>query len=212
MKKLFLTSEVQFVASDIGKKIDSKSKANAVYIIIAIKDKEHKDLEWHYINKSNMESVGFKFTLYDISGKNYQEIVRDLSSFDVMYIEGGNSYYLLQESQKNNFINFVNQRVIEGMIYISTSAGTVIAGPDIEPVRQNSRAILAPDLKGTKGYNLVDFVVMPHWGQEKRRELYNGYRVEHIYNEEYPYVLISDNQYVEVEGDWIKIIDVTREK
>lgn len=210
MKHLFLTSQVQYVAHDIGPKIDSKLKANAVFIITAIKDKEHADLDWHYKNKSNMESVGFKFTVYDIGGKTREEIINDLSGFDVMYIEGGNSYYLLQESQKNNFVEFVNKRVDEGMIYVSTSAGTVIAGPDIEPVRQDSRAALAPNLKGTKGYGLVDFVVMPHWGQAKRRELYSSYRMEHIYNEDYPYVLINDHQYVEVTDNWCKIVDITK--
>ena len=208
MKHLFLTSEIQYVANDIGPKIDSKLKANAVFIITAIKDKNHTDLDWHYINKSNMESVGFKFSVYDISGKTNDEIIKDLSGFDVMYVEGGNSYYLLQESQKSGFDKFVKQRVEEGMIYLSTSAGTVIAGPDIEPVRQDSRAILAKELRGTKGYGLVDFVVMPHWGSSERRELFNRYRLEHIYQEDYSYILINDNQYVEVVGDSFHIVTV----
>jgi len=210
MKQLFLTSQVQFVAHDIGPKIANNLKKNSVFINTALKDKEHSDLEWHYTNKSKMEAEGFEFVDYDITGKTHDQILSDLSRFDVMYIEGGNSYYLLQESQKNSFINFVNQRVNEGMIYISTSAGSIIAGPDIEPVRQESRAILAPELKGTKAYNLVDFVVIPHWGQEKRRDLFTSYRIEHIYNEDYPYILINDNQYVEIEGDWIKIVDITK--
>lgn len=210
MKRLFLTSEVQHVAHDIGPKIEANLKANAVFIITALSDKAHSDLDWHYANKSSMEAVGFNFTVYDISGKSKEQIIADLSHFDVMYIEGGNSYYLLQESQKNGFGEFVKKRVEERMIYISTSAGTVIAGPDIEPVRQDSRAILAPDLQGTKAYGLVDFVVMPHWGQEKRRDLFNNYRINHIYNEDYPYILLTNNQYVEATDDWYKIIDITK--
>ena len=211
MKRLFLTSQVQFVAHDIGPKIENKFKQNAVFINTPLKDKEHSHLEWHYENKAKMEEVGFNFVEYDITGKTSDQIVVDLSIFDVIYIEGGNSYYLLQESQKNNFDAYIKKRVEKGMIYLSTSAGTVIAGPDIEPVRQDSRAILAPDLTGTKAYVVVDFVIMPHWGQEKRRDLFNGYRINHIYNESYPYVLLTDNQYVEVTDDWYKIVDVTKE-
>lgn len=209
--KLFLTSQVQYVAHDIGSKIDAKLKQNAVFINTPLKDKQHTDLDWHYTNKSKMEKVGFRFVEYDITGKTNDQIVADLSNFDVMYIEGGNSYYLLQESQKNDFGEFIKKRVEKGMIYISTSAGTVIAGPNIEPVRQDSRAILAPDLNGTKAYGLVDFVVMPHWGQEKRRDLFNDYRLKHIYQEDYPYILLNDHQYVEVTDDWYKIMDVTKE-
>lgn len=211
MKHLFLTSEIQHVANDIGFKIDDKLKANAVFINTAIRDKVHTQLEWHHNCKANMEVAGFRFDEYDITNKTHDQIIADLSKYDCMYVEGGNSYYLLQESQKSGFDKFVKERVEEGMIYLSTSAGTVIAGPDIEPVRQDSRAALAPDLKGTKGWGLTNFVVMPHWGQEKRRELYSSYRMKHIYQEDYPYILISDNQYVEVQDDWYKIVDVNKD-
>lgn len=210
MKRLFLTSEVQYVAHDIGPKIDIYKKSRAVYIDTAIRDKEHTNLEWHYNCKTNMENEGFQFTMYDLTDKTREQIESDLSSFEIMYVEGGNSYYLLQESQKSGFMDFVRRRVEEGVIYIGTSAGSVVAGPDIEPVRQDSRAILAPNLIGTKGYGLVDFVVMPHWGQPKRRELFNNYRLEHIYQEDYPYILINDHQYVEVTDNWYKIVDVTK--
>ncbi len=211
MKRLFLTSEVQYVAHDIGPKIENKFKQNVVFINTPLKDKERSHLEWHYTNKAKMEAAGFKFVEYDITGKTNDQILADLSSFDVMYIEGGNSYYLLQESQKSGFSEFVKRRVEEGMVYIGTSAGTVIAGPDIEPVRQDSRAVLAPDLKSTKAYGLFDFVIMPHWGQEKRRDLFNSYRIEHIYNETYPYILLTDHQYIEVTDDWYNIIDVNKD-
>ena len=211
MKRLFLTSQIQYVAHSIGPKIENKFKQNAVFINTPLKDKVHSHLEWHYENKAKMEEVGFKFVEYDITEKTSDQIIADLNLFDVMYIEGGNSYYLLQESQKSNFGEFVKKRVEEGMIFVSTSAGTVIAGPDIEPVRQDSRAVLAPNLRGTKGYGLVDFVIMPHWGQEKRRDLFNGYRIGHIYHEDYPYILLTDHQYVEVTDDWFNIIDVTKD-
>lgn len=212
MKRLFLTSQVQYVASDIGDKVDSKIKQNAVFIITAIQDKVHTNLEWHYLNKSSLEDVGFKFDVYDLTGKSQATLKRDLSGYHSMYVEGGNSFYLLQESQKSGFIPLVREKVEQGMVYISTSAGSVIAGPSIEPVRQDSRAILAPDLLNTEGFNLVDFVVMPHWGQPKRRELFNTYRLKHIYNEEFGYLFLTDSQYVEVVDDQYKIIDMRASK
>jgi len=209
MKHLFLTSEIQYVASSIGPKLNPVIKSNSVFIITALRDKKHSQLQWHHNCKANMEAVGFHFDEYDITNKTHDQIIADLSQYDCMYVEGGNSYYLLQESQKSGFDKFVKQRVEEGMIYLGTSAGTVIAGPDIEPVRQDSRAILAKELRGTKGYGLVDFVVMPHWGSPERRELFNKYRLEHIYQEDYPYILINDNQYVEVVGDSFHIVTVS---
>lgn len=211
MKRLFLTSEVQYVANDIAKKLGDEVKKQAVFITTTINDKPRSDLGWHYANKASMEKVGIRFDMYNIAGKTKEQIHSDLSEYQIMYVEGGNSYYLLQEAQKNNFGAYVKQRVEGGMIYIGTSAGSVIVGPDIEPVRRDETTPLAPDLKGTKAFNIVNFVILPHWGGEEYRKLYDEYRINHIYNEDFPYILLTDNQYVEITDDWYKIIDVTKE-
>jgi peptidase E len=52
-----------------------------------------------------MEKVGFNFDEYDIASKTEEQIKPDLSRYQIMYVEGGNSYYLLQESQKNKVIS-----------------------------------------------------------------------------------------------------------
>ena len=211
MKHLFLTSQVQYVAHRIGQELGELVKLPAVYITTTIHDKPHSNLQWHFKNKSSLEACGMTFDEYDITGKTKSEIKSDLAKYKIMYIEGGNSYYLLQESQKNNFGEYLKKRVESDMIFIGTSAGSVIMGPDLEPVRREETTPLAPELKGTKAYGIVNFVVMPHWGGEEYRHLYNDYRIDHIYNEDYPYILISDHQYIEVKDDWCKIVSVTQE-
>lgn len=210
MKRLFLTSQVQYVAHSIAKKLGDETKKPGVFITTPIHDTKHIDLTWHEVNRSKLISSGFQLDDYDIAGKTASQIQVDLAKYEIMYVEGGNSYYLLQESQKNHFGEYVKNRVQDGLIYISTSAGTVIAGPDIEPVRRDETTALAPDLHNTIGYRLVDFVVMPHWGQEKRRGFYLESRIKNIYQEDHPYILLTNNQYVEVQDDWYKIIDVSQ--
>ncbi len=212
MKRLFLTSQSQYVAHSIGKKLGSDVSKPAVFITTTIHDKSHSNLAWHHTNRAKLVEAGFHFDDYDIAGKTNEQINSDLVKYQIMYVEGGNSYYLLQESQKNDFGNYVKQRIETGMIYIGCSAGSVIMGPDIEPVRREETTPLAPELQGTKAFNIVDFVIMPHWGGEEYRHLYNDYRMEHIYNEDYPYLLINDYQYIEVVGDQLRIIDVRREQ
>lgn len=211
MRHLFLTSQVQYVANSIQKKVDVGKLTHSVFIDTCIQDTAHSNLEWHHKNKSRLEEVGFKFDVYNIAGKTESEINSDLSKYEVMYVEGGNSYYLLQESQKNNFGSFVRKRIEEGMIYIGTSAGSVITGPDIEPVRREETTPLAPELKGTKAFRIVPFVILPHWGNSTLKKLYGEYRFNHVYNEDFPYILLTDQQYVEVVGDFYRIIDVRNE-
>lgn len=209
MSHLFLTSQVQYVARDIGRKLRISPGAKLAFINTCIKDKHHGDLGWHHRNKSSLEDIGFTCIEYDIAGKSIETITSDLGSCQYMYVEGGNSYYLLQESQKNNFSVYITKRINDGMVYIGTSAGSVIVGPDIEPVRRDETTPLAPDLKGTLSYGVVPFVIMPHWGQEKRRDFYRSTRMDHIYHEDYPYIFLSDNQYIEVIDGSYQIINLS---
>lgn len=212
MKRLFLTSQSQYVAHSIGQKLGDEVSKPAVFITTTIHDKPHSNLAWHYANRAKLEEAGFRFNDYNIAGKTQAQIESDLSEYEIMYVEGGNSYYLLQESLKNDFGKYVKRRVEAGMIYIGCSAGSVIMGPDIEPVRREETTPLAPDLKTTRAYDIVNFVVMPHWGGEEYRHLYNDYRIKHIYNEDYPYILINDHQYIEVVDDKYRIVNVRIEK
>lgn len=211
MIRLFLTSQSQYVAHSIGNKLGDEVSKPAVFITTTIHDKPHANLTWHHANRARLMEAGFRFDDYDIAGKSDTQIKNELSKYEMMYVEGGNSYYLLQESQKNNFGNYVRERVETGMIYIGCSAGSVIMGPDIEPVRRDETTPLAPDLNGTKAFGLVNFVIIPHWGGEEYRHLYNDYRIKHIYHEDYPYILINDHQYVEVVDDQFHIVDVRGE-
>ena len=163
-----------------------------------------------YVQAAKLSS-GFHFDMYDIANKTEDEIHSDLSKYLCLYVEGGSSPYLLQESQKNNFGNYIKECVGKGMVYISPSAGSIIAGPELPPYARDDRFV-QPPLSDYKGYNLVNFTVIPHWGSQEFRSKYLGGRVEKIYSEQMPpFIFLTDNQYVEVTDDWYKIVDVTKE-
>lgn len=212
MKRLFLTSQVQHVAHSIAEKLGDEISKQCVYITTSFHDRNRSNMDWQIKNRASLVSTGFNLTDYDISGKSQEDIERDLAKYETMYIEGGNSFYLLQESQKNGFGEYVKSRVDHGLIYISTSAGSVIAGPDIEPVSRIEQTSLAPELNGTKGYGLIDSVIMPHWGSEEKRAFYENFRFKKIYNEEFRYILLSDKQYLEVKDNFYRIVDVSKEQ
>ncbi len=211
MSRLFLTSQIQYVAHSVGQKLNADIKKKTVFITTTLKGKPGSDLTWHYTNIKSLEDNGFHFDMYDIEEKTEDNIRNDLSQYKCIYVEGGSSPYLLQESQKNNFGSYVKERVKAGMIYISTSAGSIIAGPALPPYAREDRFV-QPPLADYTGFNLVNFTVVPHWGSKEFRNKYLGGRIEKIYSEQMPpFILLNDNQYVEVIGDESKIIDVTQE-
>ena len=58
------------------------------------------------------------------------------------------------------------------------------------------------------GYGLVNFTIMLHWGLKIFKNLYLGGRMDVAYNSEIPFVLLNDQQYVEVKDGMLKIVVV----
>ena len=209
-KKLFLCSELSYVANSVAEKLGKDISLPAVFLMTPLSDKKRsdKELDFHYKNIAALRRIGVNFDFYDISGKSEIQITRDLDKYKLMYVEGGNPFYLLARSQENNFAQYLHKRIKEGLIYISTSAGSLILGPDIAAVARPGKGPTEASLSSTKGFNIVNFNVSPHWGSQSKHDLYMDYKIPQSYKEDHPYFLISNYQYLEVVGDWINIVDV----
>lgn len=187
-----------------------KQKKNCVFITTPFKYKVFKEaeLDWHYANLKAMKENGIEYDIYNITGKSEAELTHDLAKYDAMYVEGGSPFYFMQEAHNNNFGEYVHRRLNKGMLYISESAGSVVAGIDIAANSRPGKSYKDYDLVDTKGFGFVNFVILPHWGQESKKSDYFAYKIPQSYNEDYPIIPLSNNQFVEVEDDWYKIIDI----
>lgn len=214
MKRLFLTSQVHFVADSIAAKLGNDVGKKMVFIETCVKDKVRPGdaMEWHTKNKEGLIRAGFQYDMYDIADKTTEQLQADLDAYDSMYVEGGNTFYLLLHAQKNDFGAYVQQRVNDGMIYIATSAGSIIAGPDTVSGSRPGKSPADYNLTDTKGFGLVNFVTCPHWGDPNKKDMYQKFKIPIAYAENYPYILLSDNQYVEVRDDMYRIVDLTQEE
>jgi len=211
MRRLFLTSQVQYVASSIAAKLGDEINQPTAFINTCLQDKERTDAElsWHFANKNKLEEAGFQLDMYDISSKSLEELKRDLAKYKIMYIEGGNTFYLLKQAQANNFAAYLKERINAGLIYISTSAGSIVAGPDVHFANRPGKTAKDWGVTDEAGFNLVNFVIMPHWGDSRKKEMYLDHKILDAYQVDYPYIPLNDNQYIEVEDEKIRIIDVS---
>lgn len=121
--------------------------------------------------------LGFKIRELEVSDVEEAQAKEIIENTDILYIAGGNSFYLLQELKKKNLLDFIKQRVDEGMVYIGESAGAVIASPNIAYIEYMDDPSVAPELESTDSLGLVGFYTLPHWGEEPFKEL-----AEKIYN------------------------------
>lgn len=215
MKHLFLTSSIGVpgVAESIRQKIGHNDPLKTVFITTPLEPaSEQEDMSW--VDEDRLGLVNGNFVAFDytITGKNIDQIRVDLKDIDVLYVSGGNTNYLLEQSEKSGFTEFVRDHVASGKLYISTSAGSIIAGPTIPPYLWGDETS-APNLSDYSGYNLVNFTVVPHWGSSWFKELYLKGRMSQIFSESYPpFIMCNDYQYVQVIDDQYRIIDVRHEK
>lgn len=214
MTQAYLASQFYVVGDYIGPKISADKKAKTVFITTPIKYKVFKEseLDWHYKNRETLKRNGFITEDYDITGKSEGDLIADLAKYKVMYVEGGNPFSTLKIAQTNNFAEYVRSRIKEGMIYISESAGSVLAGVDIAANSRPGKSAIEYGLTDTSGLGLINAVIMPHWGQGPKRGDYIEYKYPQTYKEDFAYIFLPDSKYIEVRGDTYNMVDTTYTK
>lgn len=198
---LFLTSSVCFVAAAIRKELP----APGCRLLNVITAHEYYPDDNDFINTDRhaLSAAGFEVIDYTVTGKSKEELAVDLQSVDGVHIEGGNTFYLLQQFLETGFDQALKQRLWDKQpfMYIGTSAGSIVAGPEIAPVAAIDDRLDAPRLLTTRGLGLVDFVVVPHWGSDIFQDRYFNHFVPHAYHTQYPLVMLSDQQYARVDDE-----------
>jgi len=211
MKHLFLTSSIYTVAKDIAEKCNLAAQKNKkCACIVTPVEPDGLDQTWLRRDLDALKDAGFETFDYTITDKNEAQLRADLADTAFIYVSGGNTYYMLEKAQQSGFISVIQEYILKGeKTYISTSAGSIVAGPDTSPALRLDKLEDAPNLDGYKGFELVNFCLLPHWGSNTFRDLYLHTRLEHAYKKgQVPLILLTDTQYIWVEGDRHQIFDV----
>ncbi len=120
---------------------------------------------WMDGDRAKLVEMGFAVTDYDLKNKNVDILSSELSPFHVIFVAGGNTYYLLNEVKKSGFDIVIKELIDKGTVYIGSSAGSIIMGSDIEYAK--SLEMPVPALTNFSGLNLIKKLLIPHYGREK---------------------------------------------
>lgn len=166
MKKLLLTSagfENPKVGSEFLKLINnSPSTTKVLFIPTASRTEE----ELFYVNKSREEllKVGIKEENIIVYNLDYIISKAELTQINVVYICGGNTFYLLHRIREVSFDSILDKLIQAGVVYVGASAGSLVTGPDINiPDYLASNDIC---LKAFNGLNYTDKIIIPHYSEE----------------------------------------------
>ncbi|MCA9386289.1 Type 1 glutamine amidotransferase-like domain-containing protein [Candidatus Dojkabacteria bacterium] len=200
--KLFLLSSLQTTGATIAEKLRLDGLSGRVLFLTTASEGEEGDISWLNEDRQPLVDAGLDVVDYTITNKSEEEIRSVLSEIGAICVAGGNTYYLLDQSRKTGFDKIIAEFVNKGLPYIGSSAGALIAGPTIQTTLDDSR--VTPDLEDYTGFNLCSLSVRPHWGSEYFAERYKEEYLR-LYNLKLPMILLSDNDYVEVDENGFKI-------
>ena len=175
------------------------NQINLAHIITASKVED--DISYVKRDSLTMEELGFNVEEIDIEGKNENELRSALTDKDVIYAQGGNTFYLMKCVKESGFDKVVKELIEKGVIYIGVSAGSYIACPTIEAANWKHADRNVVNLKDLTGMNLVPFLLSAHFNSE-----YADILKQEIATTTCPVRILDDNQAILVIDGNVKLV------
>lgn len=193
---LYLTS----LTSGSIKKIDFKGKKKLAFIATAADLYEDKSFVEN--DRQALISKGLEIHDFDIKGYSQEELLIELSKFEILFFSGGCAHYLLKQFKETGLDKMLGQILDKDIIYVGSSAGSIVLSPDIDYIKPMDTYHTKVALTDTKGAGIVDFYLLPHYGREK----YSKVCDEILQNDEINIIPVKDDEVIVVgENDWEKL-------
>ena len=203
MKKLILVSML-YQVTDLVRTITPELEGKTVTYIPTAGIAE--DVEGMVEEETGtLESLGMTVDVLEVSSASYDSIVNSLTKNDIIFVGGGNTFFLLQELRRSGADQILIREVEKGKLYIGESAGSIISCPDIGYCAEMDSPEKAPDLIDYAGLNLVDFYIVPHIGNAEMGEA--AEKAVEKYSSELELKAITDEQVILVEEGRVEILE-----
>lgn len=193
--------------TDVVKHIPNFKLGMRLAFIPTAAEVEIGSLSWLHADRKALVDVGFDVFDFSFKDSSPSKVRAALDTVDVIMVAGGNTFFLLQEMQKSGSIEYLRERVNTGMVYMGSSAGSIVAGPSVSLIGDLDDRNEAPDLQGDQALGLIDIVVFPHWGNKFFEKSYDSC-MQNCYKKGNKVVLLTDDQYLWVKDDWYQIMSV----
>lgn len=203
MKKLFLASIAAYTIEKFISFFDIDPKKSAV-AFIPTASTIYPD--WSPIEDRNkLIELGFQVKDVHLENKNKAQLLNEMEGIGIIFVAGGNTFYLLQEVRKSKFDEVIIDLVGKGIPYIGSSAGALLVGPSVELALDIDNQNEAPELPSYDALNLVDFVVLPHYDDE-RFQCKVDENLEKMKDIPYQTIKITEHQAVLIHGEDVQIV------
>lgn len=162
--KLFLCSYFAGAVDIFKDQIQPKMHGKKVLFIPTAAKVEKYD---GYVDEAKIafEKLGLQIQILDISEASEDEIKREMGKAELLYVSGGNTFYLLSELKKKNLLPVIRSCIDLGMVYVGESAGAIIASQDVSYISITDDVVFGDNLGDFRALDIAGFNVLPHYGE-----------------------------------------------
>lgn len=164
--KLLLTSAGltnQSISKALFDMVGKKPEDTTLCFIPTAANVEIGDKDWFINDLINIHKQNFKsVAIADISAVPENIWRPQIEEADILFFEGGNTYYLMKWVNKSGLYKLLPE-LLKTKVYVGVSAGSMITNPDL--ATKISQAVYGGDydrLGEVSGLNYVDFYTLPH--------------------------------------------------
>ncbi|MDR2081286.1 MAG: Type 1 glutamine amidotransferase-like domain-containing protein [Campylobacteraceae bacterium] len=210
MKKLFLASYFSGVANLLADFASGSYEGKKVAFIPTASIPE-KVTFYVDADKKSLAKLGLIVDELEIAKASQDEIVGKLDNADYIFVEGGNTFFLLQELKRTGADKLIAEHISRGKIYIGASAGSMIAAKNIEYAKYMDNPEIAKDLNDDfSALGIVDFYIVPHYANFPFKKA--AEKIINLYSDKLDLRPISNNQVVIVNGGKVETLTIEKKK
>ncbi len=133
--------------------------------------------------------------------KTQKELEHILADKDIIFVNGGNTFYLLRWVRESGFDQVLPNFLKRGGLYVGVSAGSYIACPTIEQATWKHQDRNRVGITDFTALGLVPFLITAHF-EEKYRAVVDSA----AQRKNYPIVALSDGQAVLIQRKRVKVV------
>src|SRR5574344_1798554 len=202
MKKLLLTSLFKPVKTIFQKFVGNCKGKRLTFIPTACNCQFFKFYKRTTLNE--LKKLGFVIDILDIAKATYNTILTTLKKNELIYVSGGNTFYLLQEMKRTKTDILIKEEINNGKIYVGESAGAVILSPNISYIQGMDNRNKAKALQDYDALNVVPFYIVPHYKNLFFKDCTS--EIQKKYQNNLDFIFIQNNEAVQIEDENITLM------
>jgi dipeptidase E len=167
---------------------------------------EEGDKRWVLDNLNDVSKhFPAQLDIVDLLALSIEEVETRINFYDVIFVLGGNTDYLMHVFNKSGFTKLL-PKLLESKVYVGSSAGSMVIGKRVSTEAYLEIFGEADDFGITEYLGLVDFAFKPHldspYFPNNTAEVI--YKVSHDLN--YPLYALRDDSAIVVNGEKLTLI------